>query len=172
MELSKTIGEQSIVGVKVDLATQCKAQGNEAFKSKEFRRAEGYYKKGLQFLEAPQTCQYSQEELMTVGPVLATLHVNIAACCLQGSTVDSAKCILHCTQHDPLNVKAWYRRSQAFMKQKEFALAKDDVTHALGLDQQPSTSIVTLRRHLVALQAASAKVKAAEIASFQHIFRS
>ncbi|RHZ09850.1 hypothetical protein DYB26_013879, partial [Aphanomyces astaci] len=98
MELSKTIGEQSIVGVKVDLATQCKAQGNEAFKSKEFRRAEGYYKKGLQFLEAPQTCQYSQEELMTVGPVLATLHVNIAACCLQGSTVDSAKCILHCTQ--------------------------------------------------------------------------
>ncbi|ETW06603.1 hypothetical protein H310_02818 [Aphanomyces invadans] len=129
--------EMSFVGVKVALAGHCKTKGNDAFKANEFRRAEAYYKRGLQFLETPQSCKYAQEELEAVGPMLATLHVNIAACCLQDGACHLDQAILHCTQaikSDSSNVKAWYRKSQAHLKQKEFALARHDIMEAVRRD--------------------------------------
>ncbi|ETW06604.1 hypothetical protein, variant [Aphanomyces invadans] len=162
--------EMSFVGVKVALAGHCKTKGNDAFKANEFRRAEAYYKRGLQFLETPQSCKYAQEELEAVGPMLATLHVNIAACCLQDGACHLDQAILHCTQaikSDSSNVKAWYRKSQAHLKQKEFALARHDIMEAVRRDPDS----LAFRKHLASVQAAATQAKLAEKAAFHGIFQ-
>ncbi|KAH9113734.1 hypothetical protein LEN26_010105 [Aphanomyces euteiches] len=136
------------------MATEWKAMGNGAFKSKDYTRAQAYYSQALQVLEAPQSCKYSQADLQVLeapqsckysqadlqvlGPVIATMHVNIAACYLQNKDAfDYKLCVDHCTkaiQYDPVNVKAWYRRSQAYAKEKNFASAKQDVLEAIRID--------------------------------------
>ncbi|KAF0700443.1 Aste57867_9027 [Aphanomyces stellatus] len=142
--------DESFVAVKVQLAARWKDMGNASFKAKEFRRAMAHYEQGLRLLEVPPSCTYSPDELASVGPVAATLHVNIAACLLNGATFQNRACVDHCTkaiQYDPLNVKARYRRSQAYMKDKEFTLAKQDLADALRMD--PSNG--TLRACIVIL---------------------
>ncbi|CAK4081316.1 unnamed protein product [Aphanomyces euteiches] len=162
----------SFVQVKLDMATEWKAMGNGAFKSKDYTRAQAYYSQALQVLEAPQSCKYSQADLQVLGPVIATMHVNIAACYLQNKDAFDCKlCVDHCTkaiQYDPVNVKAWYRRSQAYAKEKNFASAKQDVLEAIRID--PSNA--ALRTHLEQLKKAASDTLQAEKKSFQKLFQS
>ena len=99
-----------------------KAEGNILFKQGKFAEASDKY------LEA----------IRTSGPndhsVLKSCHLNLSSCSLQLGKFES--CITHCNsvlEFDSMNMKAYYRRGQAYMGLKRQTPAVKDLEKALTL---------------------------------------
>ncbi|OQR96713.1 hypothetical protein ACHHYP_13766 [Achlya hypogyna] len=138
----------SVLAVKVELAEAWKADGGAAFKNKDYRRATAAYKQALAVLNCPDGCELAADEYESIRRLLAVLHVNLAACCLQEKTSFAAnECEKHCTEalrHDESNVKAWFRRYQAHVRSGDLEKAKHDIHHAV--EREPTNP--TLRKEL------------------------
>ena len=114
--------------------SSCKEEGNEWFKSGEFKKAKISYTKALE-----------QENIGQEDK--AILFMNRAACALKLD--EFQQCVDDCT--DALNInptleKALYRRAEAYSRLEKFPQAFKDARQVVSLNPRNSTAVALARR--------------------------
>jgi len=130
---------------KVEQAKLFKEKGTSYFKSTKYQMASKQYKKITSYLEletsiSDEELKKERDSLMLVG------HLNLAACYLKLNDCKGAKDQCDkALEFDPKNVKALFRRGQAYIGLYEPYAAKLDFKSALEID--PSNKAVTSQLH-------------------------
>ncbi|GMP78190.1 hypothetical protein CsSME_00034227 [Camellia sinensis var. sinensis] len=118
---------------KVEAAGKKKEEGNALFKAGKYERASKRYEKAVKFVEYDST--YSDEEKQQAKVLKVTCNLNNAACKLKLKDYKQAEKL--CTKVlkiDGRNVKALYRRAQAYIQLVDLDLAEIDIKKALEID--------------------------------------
>ncbi|TYI06380.1 hypothetical protein ES332_A10G155300v1 [Gossypium tomentosum] len=118
---------------KIEAAGKKKEEGNALFKAGKYERASKRYEKAFRFIEYDSS--FSDEEKQQAKLLKVTCNLNNAACKLKLKDYKKAKKL--CTEVlelDDRNVKALYRRAQAYMELVDFDLAEADIKKALEID--------------------------------------
>ncbi|KAK8332615.1 hypothetical protein V6Z11_A10G152300 [Gossypium hirsutum] len=118
---------------KIEAAGKKKEEGNALFKAGKYERASKRYEKAFRFIEYDSS--FSDEEKQQAKLLKVTCNLNNAACKLKLKDYKKAKKL--CTEVlelDDKNVKALYRRAQAYMELVDFDLAEADIKKALEID--------------------------------------
>ncbi|KAL7209376.1 hypothetical protein ACSBR1_030998 [Camellia fascicularis] len=118
---------------KVEAAGKKKEEGNALFKAGKYERASKRYEKAVKFVEYDST--YSDEEKQQAKVLKVTCNLNNAACKLKLKDYKQAEKL--CTkvlEIDGRNVKALYRRAQAYIQLVDLDLAEIDIKKALEID--------------------------------------
>ena len=128
----------SAVTARLDHAEEAKRRGNELYKAKQSKRALQHYRiaeralAGLDILEdGALKDQYRK--------VLVAVRLNSAACCVQLGEQWAGRAISKCTKVidlDPENIKALYRRAQAYHLLSRPDDARQDLVSAASLQPQ------------------------------------
>ncbi|CAN6281540.1 unnamed protein product [Urochloa humidicola] len=140
---------------KLEAAEKSKVAGNDLFKIGKFQRAAKKYSKALDYINEDGHFEDEVEESMKTLRVSCCL--NHAACCLK--LKDFAQTISLCSkvlEIESCNVKALYRRAQAYIESYDLELAKRDVLKALELDPD-NREVKLLQANLKKLQVESNK---------------
>ncbi|RLN89018.1 hypothetical protein BBJ28_00014937 [Nothophytophthora sp. Chile5] len=140
---------------KLTACDEFRVLGNLFFRHGQYQRAAYNYHKALVYFEYvfPDT----EEEDIQADALKLKLLLNFAACRLKTLHLDDA--IHHANQAlqlDPDNVKALYRRAQAYRLKDEFELASQDISRALelsGTSENAPTSDPLLVQEKALLQA-------------------
>lgn len=117
-----------------------KEKGTQSFQLKELETAFYLYGRAMKYLICAQITMKANEQndenlKHDIESLKCLCHLNLAACQLLGTNMRGA--IKNCAdalEIEPNNVKAFYRRSQAYAKLKEYELAIDDLKKAAELD--------------------------------------
>ncbi|CAH0478518.1 unnamed protein product [Peronospora belbahrii] len=117
---------------KVAICDELRVFGNLFFKHGQYQRAAFHYHKALVYFEYvfPDT----DEEEAQVDALKLKVLLNFTACRLKTMHLDDA--VHHANQAlelDQDNVKALYRRAQAYRLKDEFQLAQEDIVRAIEL---------------------------------------
>lgn len=118
---------------KIEAAGRKKEEGNTLFKAGKYGKASKRYEKAVKFIEYDSS--FSDEEKKQAKALKITCNLNEAACKLKMKAYKEAEKL--CTkvlELDSRNVKALYRRSQAYMNQTDLDLAESDIKKALEID--------------------------------------
>ncbi|XP_068318374.1 70 kDa peptidyl-prolyl isomerase-like [Pyrus communis] len=118
---------------KIDTAGKKKEEGNVLFKAGKYERASKRYEKAVRLIEYDST--FSDEEKQQVKALKITCNLNDAACKLKLKDYKQAEKL--CTKVldlDSRNVKALYRRAQAYIQLVDLDLAELDIKKALEID--------------------------------------
>jgi len=148
----------------LEIAYAEKASGNEFFRQGQLEEASKAYSKAL--LAVNQAFREAEDEVQLkalVQEVQIPALLNLALCYLRLGT-DVKNAVVHCTsvlQIEPGNIKALYRRAQAYLALQDFDLARQDLVTALNLD--PTNASLKelwtdLMRQLQAYQAKSKRI--------------
>ncbi|TVU45247.1 hypothetical protein EJB05_04726, partial [Eragrostis curvula] len=140
---------------KLEAAEKLKVAGNDLFKIGKFQRAGKKYSKALNYVNEDGHFEDGIEKSITNLRVFCWL--NHAACCLK--LKDFAQAISLCSkvlEIESCNVKALYRRAQAYVESYDLELAKRDVLKALELDPN-NKDVKLLQVNLKKLQVESNK---------------
>ncbi|KAI9910250.1 hypothetical protein PsorP6_011118 [Peronosclerospora sorghi] len=133
---------------KCQLCDECRVLGNHFYKHGQYQRAALQYHKALVYFEYvfPDT----EEEEVHANALQLKLLLNFAACRLKTMHLDDV--VHHTTQAlemDPHNVKALYRRAQAYRLKDAFDLAQEDLARALerlkGVEDTQSVELLLLQ---------------------------
>ncbi|KAL4174552.1 hypothetical protein KRP22_006489 [Phytophthora ramorum] len=119
---------------KLAACDEFRVLGNLFFKHGQYQRAAFHYHKALVYFEYVFTD--TDEEEAQADALKLKLLLNFAACRLKTMHLDDA--VHHANQAleiDPDNVKALYRRAQAFRLKDEFDLAQKDVARAMEISK-------------------------------------
>ncbi|KAK6127182.1 hypothetical protein DH2020_039066 [Rehmannia glutinosa] len=146
-----------------------KNEGNTLFKAGKFQLASKKYEKECDLRKAKQYCRiaskyveynhsFSDDEKHQANSLRLSCYLNDAACKLKlGAYQEVSKLCTKVLELDPYNVKALFRRSQAYMTTSDLEKAEEDITRALSID--PNNKYATSRRHVMdadlAMQATS-----------------
>eukprot|EP01121_Diplochlamys_sp_Union-15-3_P018132 TRINITY_DN6542_c0_g1_i4.p1 TRINITY_DN6542_c0_g1~~TRINITY_DN6542_c0_g1_i4.p1 ORF type:complete len:363 (-),score=79.97 TRINITY_DN6542_c0_g1_i4:112-1200(-) len=127
-------GEDQVANLNetLDIAEKIRKVGNDYFKKSDFSTALEKYKKAVRYI---QYADAEDNDKKRVDAALIPCYSNIAICEFKLNRWSEA--ILYSTktlQLDPNNTKALLRRSQSYVKSKDFTNARDDITAALKLD--------------------------------------
>ncbi|GJN21089.1 hypothetical protein PR202_gb08537 [Eleusine coracana subsp. coracana] len=120
---------------KIEAAAKKKDEGNVWFKIGKYARASKRYGKALNFVEYDSS--YSEEEKKLSKALKISCKLNNAACKLKLKDYKEAKEL--CTEVlelDSTNVKAFYRRAQAYIGLVDLDLAEEDIKRALEIDPE------------------------------------
>ncbi|CAI8613777.1 unnamed protein product [Vicia faba] len=118
---------------KLEACELKKHDGNLLFKAKSFRRASMKYEKAAKYIEFDHT--FSDDEKRHANTLRLSCNLNNAACKLKLEEYTGAsKLCTKVLEQDPLNVKALYRRCQAYLKTSDLEKAEADIKRALILD--------------------------------------
>uniref|UniRef100_A0ACD5ZG38 Uncharacterized protein n=1 Tax=Avena sativa TaxID=4498 RepID=A0ACD5ZG38_AVESA len=120
---------------KIEAAAKKKDEGNVWFKVGKYARASKRYGKALSFIEYDNS--FSEEEKQLSKALKVSCKLNDAACKLKLKDYKGAKEL--CTEVleiDSTNVKALYRRAQAYTHLVELDLAELDIKNALEIDPE------------------------------------
>ncbi|XP_027332737.1 70 kDa peptidyl-prolyl isomerase-like isoform X2 [Abrus precatorius] len=150
---------------KIEVAGRKKEEGNVLFKSGNYQRARKKYEKAADFVSEDGSFGDEEQKLAEALRVLCWL--NGAACCLKLNDLPGA--IKLCSQVldvEFCNVKALYRRAQAYIETGDFLLADVDIKKALEVDPQ-NREVMIIKKKLKQLQADSDK-KDAKL--YEHMF--
>lgn len=110
-----------------------KEEGNVLFKAGKFWRASRKYEKASKYVEYDHS--FSADEKCQANALQLSCHLNNAACKLKlGEYVEASRLCTKVLDLDQLNVKALFRRSQAYLKTSELEKANDDIKRALVID--------------------------------------
>ena len=117
-----------------------KEKGTQSFQLKELETAFYLYGRAMKYLICAQITMKANEQnneslKRDIESLKCLCHLNLAACQLLGTNMRGA--IKNCAdalEIEPNNVKAFYRRGQAYTKLKEYELAIDDLKKAAELD--------------------------------------
>lgn len=115
------------------LLAKKKEEGNALFKAGKYARASKRYEKAAKFIE--YDTNFSEEEKKQSKALKITCNLNNAACKLKLKDYKQAEKL--CTkvlELDSANVKALYRRAQAYMNMADLDLAEFDIKKALEID--------------------------------------
>ncbi|XP_023548585.1 peptidyl-prolyl cis-trans isomerase FKBP62-like [Cucurbita pepo subsp. pepo] len=118
---------------KVEAAGKKKEEGNVLFKSGKFARASKRYEKAVKFIEYDSS--FSEDEKKQAKALKVACNLNNAACKLKLKQYNEAEKL--CTkvlELESSNVKALYRRAQAYIELTDFDLAEFDIKKALDID--------------------------------------
>ncbi|XP_059632083.1 peptidyl-prolyl cis-trans isomerase FKBP62-like [Cornus florida] len=118
---------------KIEAAGKKKEEGNALFKSGKYERASKRYEKAVNFIEYDSS--FSEEEKQQAKVLKVTCNLNTAACKLKLKDYKQAEKL--CTkvlEIDSRNVKALYRRAQAYIQLVDLDLAELDIKKALEID--------------------------------------
>ncbi|KEH40009.1 FKBP-type peptidyl-prolyl cis-trans isomerase [Medicago truncatula] len=140
---------------KIKVAERKKEEGNLLFKSGKYQRAAKKYDKAADFVSRDGSLGDDEEKL--AKSLRVSCWLNGAACCLKLNDFPGA--IKLCTQVLDVefhNVKALYRRAQAYIETEDFLLADVDIKKALEVDPQ-NREVKVLKMKLKQLQADSDK---------------
>ena len=113
----------------VTTAQRLKDEGNVKFKEKKLREAENLYRDGIYHMD---NVKKEDEEATKLR---ITLHQNLSLVLNQQGNYSQT--ILFCTKAikiDPKALKAYYFRSQAYMKTKQYDEAIEDLKTAIKLN--------------------------------------
>ena len=128
----------SAVTARLDHAEEAKRRGNELYKAKQAKRALQHYRvaeralAGLDILEDGALKDQYRKVLMAV-------RLNSAACCVQLGERWAGRAISKCSKVidlDPQNIKALYRRAQAYQLLSRPDDARQDLVAAASLEPQ------------------------------------
>lgn len=118
---------------KIEAAGKKKEEGNALFKLGKHARASKRYEKAAKYIEYDSS--FSDEEKKQSKVLKVTCNLNNAACKLKLKDYKQAEKL--CTKVldiDSTNVKALYRRAQAYMHLCDLDLAEQDIKKALEID--------------------------------------
>ncbi|CAA3001411.1 peptidyl-prolyl cis-trans isomerase FKBP62-like [Olea europaea subsp. europaea] len=118
---------------KIEAACKKKEEGNELFKVGKFVRASKRYEKAAKYIEYDTS--FNEEEKKQSKALKITCSLNNAACKLKLKDYKQAEKL--CTkvlELESTNVKALYRRAQAYMNMADLDLAEFDIKKALEID--------------------------------------
>lgn len=118
---------------KIEAAGKKKEEGNVWFKAGKYARASKRYAKATGFIEYDSN--YNDEEKEQAKVLKVSCKLNNAACKLK--LKDYKEAVNLCTkvlEVDSRNVKAYYRRAQAYIQLVELELAELDIKKALEID--------------------------------------
>ncbi|GMF22995.1 unnamed protein product [Phytophthora lilii] len=124
---------------KLTACDEFRVLGNLFFKHGQFQRAAFHYHKALVYFEYVFTD--TDEEEAQADALKLKLLLNFAACRLKTMHLDDA--VHHSNQAleiDADNVKALYRRAQAYRLKDEFELAQKDIARAIELSKTSEES--------------------------------
>ncbi|KAL3841138.1 hypothetical protein ACJIZ3_025729 [Penstemon smallii] len=136
---------------KVDFQERMKAceknklDGNILFKAGKFQLASRKYEKEcnlyhkLIYLEASKIVEYkhsfNDEEKIQANYLQSSCYLNNAACKLKmGEYPEASRLCSKVLELDSFNVKALFRRSEAYMRTSDLEKAEEDIKRALALD--------------------------------------
>lgn len=118
---------------KIEAAGKRKEEGNALFKAGKYARASKRYEKAAKLIEYDTS--FSEEEKKQSKALKVTCKLNNAACKLKLKDYKEAEKL--CTkvlELESANVKALYRRAQAYMNMADLDLAEFDIKKALEID--------------------------------------
>ncbi|XP_042476761.1 peptidyl-prolyl cis-trans isomerase FKBP62-like [Macadamia integrifolia] len=118
---------------KIEAAGKKKEEGNALFKAGKYARASKRYEKAAKYIEYDSS--FSEEEKKQAKALKVTCNLNNAACKLKLKDYKQAEKL--CTKVldlDSRNVKALYRRAQAYIQLVDLELAELDIKKALEID--------------------------------------
>ncbi|XP_030467348.1 peptidyl-prolyl cis-trans isomerase FKBP62-like [Syzygium oleosum] len=118
---------------KIDTAARKKEEGNASFKAGKYERASRRYEKAVKYIEYDSS--FSDEEKQQAKTLKITCNLNNAACKLKLKDFKEAEKL--CTkvlEADGGNVKALYRRAQAYIQLVDLDLAEQDIKKALEIE--------------------------------------
>ncbi|XP_065050922.1 peptidyl-prolyl cis-trans isomerase FKBP65 isoform X3 [Musa acuminata AAA Group] len=152
LDFTKEKDIQEMTGLeKIQAAEGTKSSGNDLFKNGKFERAAKKYDKAARYIDGEGTFEDNEEKL--VKSLRISCWLNSAACCLKLKDFQGA--IRLCSQvldNEFCNVKALYRRAQAYIEAADLDLAKLDIQKALELDPK-NKEMKSLQMTLKQLQA-------------------
>eukprot|EP00270_Netrium_digitus_P011516 TRINITY_DN366_c0_g1_i4.p1 TRINITY_DN366_c0_g1~~TRINITY_DN366_c0_g1_i4.p1 ORF type:complete len:207 (+),score=83.13 TRINITY_DN366_c0_g1_i4:2946-3566(+) len=120
-------------GEKLSTAQKKKEEGNALYKIGKFQRASKKYSKAVKLIEYDS--QFGEDEKKQSKVLQVTCRLNDAACKLKLKEYKEAvKLTSKVLETEASNVKALYRRAQAYIQQEDYDLAEWDVKKALDLD--------------------------------------
>ncbi|KAL5809823.1 hypothetical protein ACOSQ4_026391 [Xanthoceras sorbifolium] len=118
---------------KIEACQRKKHDGNLLFKDGKFWRASKKYEKAVKFIEFDHS--FSEDEKCLAKGLMISCNLNNAACKLKLEEYSQAsKLCTKVLEVDPSNVKALFRRSQAYLKTNELEKAEADIKRALTID--------------------------------------
>lgn len=118
---------------KIEAAAKKKEEGNALFKAGKYARASKRYEKAVKYIEYDSS--FSDEEKKQAKALKISCNLNNAACKLKLKEYKEAEKL--CTkvlEMDSMNVKALYRRAQAYINLADLELAEFDIKKALEID--------------------------------------
>ncbi|KAL1328621.1 hypothetical protein HN51_038443 [Arachis hypogaea] len=118
---------------KIEAAGKKKEEGNALFKAGKYERASKRYEKAIKYIEYDSS--FSDEEKQKTKVLKVTCNLNNAACKLKLKDYKQAEKL--CTkvlELDSRNVKALYRRAQAYIQLVDLDLAEMDIKKALEIE--------------------------------------
>lgn len=118
---------------KIEAAGKKKEEGNALFKAGKHERASKRYEKAIRYIEYDSS--FSDEEKQQAKALKISCNLNDAACKLKLKDYKQAEKL--CTkvlELDSRNVKALYRRAQAYIHLIDLDLAEMDIKKALEID--------------------------------------
>ncbi|KAK7310766.1 hypothetical protein RJT34_08479 [Clitoria ternatea] len=140
---------------KIEVAGRKKEEGNVLFKASNYQRARKKYDKATDFVS--EDGSFGDDEQKLAKALRVSCWLNSAACSLKLNDFPGA--IKLCSQVldvEFYNMKALYRRAQAYMGTGDFLLADVDIKRALEVDPQ-NREVQVIKRKLKQLQAESDK---------------
>lgn len=118
---------------KIEAASKKKEEGNVLFKAGKYARASKRYEKAAKYIEYDSS--FGEEEKKQAKTLKVTCNLNNAACKLKLKDYKEAEKL--CTKVLDIqskNVKALYRRAQAYIHLADLDLAEFDIKKALEID--------------------------------------
>ncbi|KAI4337067.1 hypothetical protein L6164_015525 [Bauhinia variegata] len=138
---------------KIEVAGRKKEEGNILFKNGKYQRAGKKYDKAADYVS--EDGSFGDNEQKLAEALRVSCWLNGAACSLKLN--DFLGAIKMCSQVldiESVNVKALYRRAQAYIETGDLLLADADVKKALEADPQ-NREVMMMQRKLKQLQAES-----------------
>ncbi|XP_060199317.1 peptidyl-prolyl cis-trans isomerase FKBP62-like isoform X2 [Lycium barbarum] len=140
---------------RIEVAQRKKDEGNLLFKDGKYQRAMKKYEKAVDYINEDEP--FEDDDQRIVKSLRLSCWLNSAACCLKRNEFQEA--IKHCSkvlEVESCNVKALYRRAQAFMETADLHLAELDIKKALEIDPE-NREVKLIQKTLKQLQAESNK---------------
>ncbi|KAJ6729029.1 PEPTIDYL-PROLYL CIS-TRANS ISOMERASE [Salix viminalis] len=120
---------------KIEAAGKKKEEGNVLFKARKYAKASKRYEKAVKYIEYDSS--FSEEEKKQAKALKVACNLNDAACKLKLKDYKQAEKL--CTkvlELESRNVKALYRRAQAYIQLADLDLAEFDIKKALEIDPE------------------------------------
>ncbi|XP_009613898.1 peptidyl-prolyl cis-trans isomerase FKBP62-like isoform X2 [Nicotiana tomentosiformis] len=140
---------------RIQVSQRKKEEGNLLFKNGKYQRAMKKYEKAVDYINEDGTFEDDDQRL--VKSLRVSCWLNGAACCLKQNDFQEAfKLCSKVLEIESCNVKALYRRAQAFMETADLHLAELDFKKALEIDPQ-NREVKLIQKTLKQLQVESNK---------------
>eukprot|EP00899_Mesostigma_viride_P014709 jgi/Mesvir1/23239/Mv09241-RA.1 len=150
---------------KFAAAEKCKEEGNAAFKAGNLARAAAKYDKAVRYIEMDHS--FSDEEKANAKKLKVTCYLNDAACKLKlAQWPEAARLCGKAINLEKANVKALYRRAQAYYHTNDLEIAEADLK--LAIEKEPNNK--DLREQLKKVKAKMADIHKQQAKVFGNMF--